>query len=113
MLPFFTTTYEIPAERVYRVFLASTDGFDRVVQPEEVFDRIYGDRRVSLDEIASSLTTDSVPGIVEAILDVLPAYAAYDGNIGLTDFRQLLLDLFSSAPSQYNNILNAVWNWNK
>jgi hypothetical protein len=109
ILPFFTATYEMPAERVYRVFVASTDGFSAHKEPELIFRKLFKHERVSIDDVVASLSTSDIPGIVEAIVEILPAYGGWDGSIGSSEFSTLLYDLYSSAPSQYASIVRSVW----
>jgi hypothetical protein len=109
ILPFFTATHEIPSERIHRVFLANTQGFSDFEQPEYIFGRLFTRERVSLEEIITTMSTSTIPGIVESLIEVLPAYVGWDGNIGVAEFSSLLYDLFSSAPNQYANIIRNIW----
>lgn len=109
ILPFFTATYEMPAERVHRVFVASTSGFEGFEQPEYIFKRLFDRDRVPLADVSTSMSRDNAPETVAAIDEVLSAYVGWDGQFGHEEFTALLHDLFSSAPYQYENILHHLW----
>jgi hypothetical protein len=109
MTPFFTTTYEMPSERVLRVFQASTSGFEDFEAPEIIFDRNLGKGRFSAEEVAASICRDNIPEIAEGVVDSLPSYAGFDGLLGQLEFSELLHDLFLSAPTQYENIIRELW----
>lgn len=99
----------MPAERVHRVFVASTSGFDRFEQPEYIFRRLFGKDCVTLSEVADSMSSAGVPETVAGLEEVLPAYAGWDECIGIQEFSLLIYDLFSSAPQQYSNLLKNIW----
>lgn len=109
MTPFFTTTYEMPSERVLRVFQASTSGFEDFEPPEAIFDRKLGKGRCSVEEVAASVCANSIPEIAQGVVDALPSYSGYDGLFGPLEFSELLHDLFLSAPIQYENIIRELW----
>lgn len=99
----------MPAERVHRVFVASTSGFEIFEQPEYIFKRLFSSQRVMLDEVAASMSMVTVPETVSGLVDLLPAYGGWDGCIGTAEFTSLVYDLFSSAPYQYGNLLKSIW----
>lgn len=99
----------MPSDRVHRVFVSSTSGFECFEQPEYMFQRLFGKDRVSLEEVSASMSRDSVPETVNGIDEILPAYAGWDGCIGVQEFSMIVHDLFSSAPYQYQNLLKNIW----
>jgi hypothetical protein len=109
ILPFFTATSEMPADRVHRVFVASTSGFESFEQPEYVFKRLFAKDRVSLEDVSASMSRDSVPATVAGLDEMLAVYGGWDGGMGVPEFSLLLHDMFSSAPYQYANLLKSIW----
>lgn len=109
VLPFFTPTSEMPAERVHRVFVASTSGFESFEQPEYLFERLFNKERVTMEEVCNSMSIDGVPETVSGLQNLLPAYGGWDNCIGTQEFTALVFDLFSSAPYQYSNLLKNIW----
>lgn len=99
----------MPSERVHRVFVASTSGFDNFEQPEYIFHRLFSKDRVSMEEVSGSMKRDHIPETATAVDEILGAYGGWDGCIGVAEFSSLLHDLFSSAPYQYTNLLKSLW----
>ena len=99
----------MPADRVYRVFVASTSGFDSFEEPEYIYRRIFAKDRVSIEEVSNSMSMGIVPETVSSITEILQAYCGWDECIGVPEFSQLLYDLFASAPNQYSNLIKSIW----